>query len=229
MNIQACFKLNYGVYIVSSFLGEKINGQIANTVFQTTSEPITLAVSINKQNLTHEYISGSGVFAVSVLAQDAPMEFIGTFGFKCGRDIAKFEKVNYKRGITNAPIVLDHTIAYLEANVTTSIDIGTHTLFIGEVVNADLIAEGEPMTYAYYHLIKGGKTPPKAATYTREQQERKTAKYRARYICAICGYIYDPEKGDPDGNIPAGTPFEDIPDDWVCPVCGASKDQFEKE
>ena len=101
-----------------------------------------------------------------------------------------------------------------------------HTMFIGEVVAADVLKEGEPMTYAYYHQVKRGSTPKTAPLYIKEKKEAvsKMAKYR----CTICGYIYDPEKGDPDGNIEPGTPFEKLPDSWVCPVCGASKDRFEK-
>ncbi len=234
MNVKACFKLSYGVYIVTSLSGEKINGQIANTAFQTTSDPITIAVSINKGNLTHEYIEKSGVFTMSILAQDAPLTLIGTFGFKSGRDIDKFEHVRYKTGVTKAPIVLDNTVAYLEVKVTKQVELSTHTLFVGEVVEADVLSEGEPMTYAYYHEIKGGKTPRNAATYI-EERATATATSKAaedspvRYVCSVCGYVYDPEKGDPEGNIPAGTAFEDLPDEWTCPVCGASKDEFDKE
>ena len=231
MNVNACFKLSYGVYIVTSLSGEKINGQIANTAFQTTSDPITVAVSINKKNLTHEYISKSGVFTMSILAQDAPLTLIGTFGFKSGRDIDKFARVRYKTGVTKTPIVLDNTVAYLEVKVTKQMELSTHTLFVGEVVDADVLSDDEPMTYAYYHEIKKGKTPKNAATYIEEKATAKsqaTDDSMARYVCSVCGYVYDPEKGDPEENIPAGTAFEDLSDDWTCPVCGASKDEFDK-
>jgi flavin reductase (DIM6/NTAB) family NADH-FMN oxidoreductase RutF/rubredoxin len=213
--------------VVSSRKGDRFNGQIANTVFQITSDPPTVAVSINKQNLTHEFISESKVFVASILSRDMPLSLIGHFGFKSGRDIDKVKDVNYRLGDTKAPILLDHTLAYLEARVINQVDVGTHTVFIGELVGADVLKEGEPMTYAYYHEVKRGTTPKTAPSYIEERKE--VASRMAKYRCTVCGYIYDPELGDPDGDIKPGMPFEDIPDTWVCPVCGASKDQFEKE
>jgi flavin reductase (DIM6/NTAB) family NADH-FMN oxidoreductase RutF/rubredoxin len=226
MNLKALHTCSYGLYVVSSRKGDGLNGQIANTVFQITSDPPTVAVSINKQNLTHEFISESKVFVASILSSDAPLSLIGHFGFKSGRDVDKLKDINYKLGETKAPIILDHTIAYLEARVINQVDVGTHTIFIGELVGADVLTEGAPMTYAYYHEVKRGTTPKTAPTYIEERKEvaSKVAKYR----CTVCGYIYDPAQGDPDGGIKPGTPFEEIPDTWVCPVCGASKDQFEK-
>jgi flavin reductase (DIM6/NTAB) family NADH-FMN oxidoreductase RutF/rubredoxin len=227
MNPKALYKLGYGLYVVCSKKGDKLNGQIANTVFQITSEPPTIAVSINKNNLTHEFIKESKVLTVSVISQDTPLSFIGHFGFKSGRDIDKLKGINYKTGDARAPVVTDNALAYLEAKVIQEVDVGTHTIFIGELVDADVIKEGEPMTYAYYHQVKRGTTPKTAPSYVEEKKEEvpKAPKYR----CIICGYIYDPELGDPDGGIKPGTPFEEIPDDWVCPVCGAAKSDFEKE
>lgn len=225
MDIKTLYQVSYGMYVVASVKGDKFNGQISNTVFQITSEPPTVAVSINKQNLTHEFIRDSRVFAASILSQDTPLSFIGNFGFKSGRDIDKLAQVNYKVGKTGAPIVLDHTLGYLELKVINEVDVGTHTIFTGELVEAETLRSGEPMTYAYYHIVKGGTAPKTAPTYIKEE---KVVKKVAKYRCTVCGYIYDPEKGDPDGGIAPGTPFEEIPDDWVCPVCGASKDQFEQ-
>ncbi|MCD6567506.1 MAG: rubredoxin [Dehalococcoidia bacterium] len=227
MDTRALYKLSYGLYIVSSQkdAGGRLNGQIANTVFQVTSEPPTVAISINKQNLTHEFIHDSRVFAISILAKDTPLNFIGHFGFKSGRNIDKFDQVNYKLGKTGAPVVLDHTLSCLEAKLISEMDVGTHTIFTGELVEAENLISGEPMTYAYYHEVKRGMSPKTAPTYIKE--ERKMEK-PATYRCTVCGYIYDPTEGDPDGGIAPGTPFEDIPDDWVCPVCGVSKDMFEK-
>ncbi len=232
MDLKVLHLCSYGLYIVASKSNGKLNGQIANTVFQITSNPPTVAVSINKQNLTHELISASKVFTVSILSTEAPMTFIGKWGFKSGREVDKFKDTSYIVGKSGAPVVTDYALAFIEAKVTQTIDVGSHTLFIGEVTNAESIASGEPMTYAYYHDVKKGKTPEKAATFI---GERKTTKPEGdkmptkdlKYKCTICGYIYDPAKGDPDGGIPPGTPFEDLPDDWVCPVCGVGKDQFE--
>ena len=228
MNLKALRKVSYGMYVVTSHLDGRLNGQIANTVFQVTSEPATIAVSINKQNLTHEFIEKTGVFAVSILSKDAPLTLIGDFGFKSGRELDKFSSVNYKIGVTGSPVVLDSAIAFLEAEVINSLDVGTHTVFIGKIVNADVLSDDEPMTYAFYHLVKRGTSPKNAPTYIKEKPKEKEEKAVKKYRCKICGYIYDPEKGDPDGGIKPGTPFEEIPDDWVCPVCGASKDEFEE-
>ena len=225
--MKSLHKLSYGLYVVTSKKGDKLNGQIANTVFQVTSEPPTIAVSINKNNLTWEYIKDSGAFAVSVLCMDTPLSFIGRFGFKSGRDTNKFEGINYKFGETGAPIVTDNAVSYLEARVTKEMDVGTHTIFIGEVVAGEVLSELKCMTYEYYHEVKRGTTPKTAPSYVAERKEEKPK--MAKYRCTICGWIYDPEVGDPDGNIAPGIPFEKLPDTWVCPVCGADKTAFEKE
>jgi flavin reductase (DIM6/NTAB) family NADH-FMN oxidoreductase RutF/rubredoxin len=226
INLEALHDLSYGLYVVSSRKGDRFNGQIANTVFQVASGPPTIAVCINKQNLTHEFISESRVFAASVLSRDAPLQFIGLFGFKTGREVDKLKDINYRLGESGAPIIRDHSLAYLEARVINQIDVDTHTIFIGQLVGADVLKEGEPMTYAYYHQVKRGTTPKTAPSYHEERKE--TVSKMAKYRCTVCGYIYDPGVGDPDGGIKPGTPFEQIPDSWVCPICGASKDQFEK-
>ena len=228
MNPKTLHKISYGLYVVSSKKNNKINGQIANTVFQITSEPPTVAVSINKDNLTHEFIKESKVFTISVLSEDTPMKFIGHFGFKSGKDIDKFKDVNYRIGATNSPIVLDYTVAYFECEVINNLDVGTHTVFIGKVIDAEIINDKKPMTYDYYHKVKKGKAPKTAPTYISEEKNKKMeVKKMQKYVCSVCGYVYDPEVGDPDSGIEHGTPFEDIPDDWVCPVCGVSKDMFE--
>jgi len=200
MNLKALYALGYGLYVVCSKKDDKLNGQIANTVFQVCAEPPIIAVALNKQNLTNEFVSTSKVFTVSILSQDTPLSFIGGFGFRSGRDVDKLKGISYKLGETGAPIVLDNTLAYLEAKMINQV--------------------------AYYHQVKRGSTPKTAPVYIEEKKE--AAPKMAKYKCTICGYVYDPELGDPDGGIKPGTAFEKIPDDWVCPVCGASKDQFEK-
>jgi flavin reductase (DIM6/NTAB) family NADH-FMN oxidoreductase RutF/rubredoxin len=225
MDLSALFKLSYGVYVICSKKEDKINGQIANAVMQITSEPPTIAISINKQNLTHEYIKESKVFSIMILSQDTPLSFIGNFGFKSGREHNKFASVNFKIGITHSPIILDNSLGFIEAKVVKEIDGGTHTIFIGEIVDAGNLSPGEPMTYAYYHQVKRGTTPKTAATYIKAEPKPVSG---SKYRCTVCGYIYDPEKGDPDGRIAGGTSFENLPESWVCPVCGASKSQFEK-
>jgi flavin reductase (DIM6/NTAB) family NADH-FMN oxidoreductase RutF len=157
--------ITYGLYVVSSRLGDKMNGQIVNTVFQVTSEPPCIGVSINKQNLTHEYISKSGIFSVSILDESTPMTFIGLFGFKSGRDVDKLCDVTYQKGIDDCPIVTEHALGILEVKVINKLDVGTHTLFIGKVINGKVLREGVPMTYAFYHQVKRGKAPKTAPTY----------------------------------------------------------------
>ncbi len=168
MNARALHKLSYGLYVVTSKKNDRLNGQIANAVIQVTSEPPTIAASINRSNLTWEYIKSSRVFAVSVLCEDTPMVFIGRFGFRSGRDANKFEGIDYRIGETGAPIVLENAVAFMEVRVTQEIDAGTHTIFVGELVDADVISDKTCLTYEHYHQIKGGKTPKAAATYIEE-------------------------------------------------------------
>lgn len=228
MDPKTFHKVSYGLYVISSLKEKQFNGQIANTVFQISSDPATIAVSINKNNLTHEFIKESKVFTVSILSQNAPMNLIGNFGFKSGRELEKFKEASYKIGTTGAPILLDHTLGYMEAELINSIDVETHTVFIGKVIEGEILNNEEPMTYAYYHQVKRGTAPKTAPTYIEEKtDEIKNEISGKKYKCSVCGYIYDPAKGDPDSGIAPGTAFEDIPDDWVCPICGVSKDQFE--
>ena len=165
MNVNALNKLGYGMYVIGAYQGDRLNGQVANTVFQITSEPPTIAVSINKSNLTHEFIKATGVFTASILCQATPLAFIGGFGFKSGRDTDKLENKNYKIGETKAPIFLDHATAYLEAKVTKDVDVGTHTIFIGKIVAAEVLTEDTCMTYDFYHQVKKGTTPKTAPSY----------------------------------------------------------------
>ncbi len=175
MNLQALYRISYGLYIVTSVKkegngrdGRKYNGMIANTVFQVSSDPILVAACINKENLTHQYIKDSGVFAASVLAKDTPLTFIGMFGFRSGRDYNKFQKINYKIGKTGVPIVLDNAVAYVEAKVVKEMDVNSHTLFVGELVDAEVLDDKEVMTYEHYHFIKGGKSPKTATVYLQD-------------------------------------------------------------
>lgn len=169
MNSQALFQLCYGVYIVSSTMDKKHNGQIANTVFQISAEPATIGISINKNNLTHEYLQSSKKFSISVMEQDTPMTFIGKFGFKSGRDIDKFADTAYKIGTSGVPVVTDYATAYLELEVINTLDVFTHTVFIGKLLDAELLTHADPMTYAYYHTVKKGLSPKTAPTYIKPQ------------------------------------------------------------
>lgn len=231
LDLDALFNLSYGMCIVSSHKQGRFNGCIVNTVFQVLPEPPMVAVSISRENLTHEYVAHSRAFAVSILAEETPMQFMGKFGFRSGRDIDKFDGVNYRTGITGGPIVLDNTVAFIEARVTERIKLETHTLFIGEIIACQTIDESQvPMTYTYYRDVKHGRTPKTAATYHEVKtgtETREGADKMKKYKCLICGYVYDPAVGDPDSGVETGTAFEDLPDDWVCPECGVGKDEFD--
>jgi ferric-chelate reductase [NAD(P)H] len=161
--------LSYGLYIVTSRDGKRLNGQVVNTVIQVTSEPPRLGVIINKKNLTHEFIRKSKVFGVTVLEESVPMPFIGLFGFKSGREIDKFSTVKFKEGATGCPLVVEHTLSVLEAEVVDEIDLGSHTIFIGDAVNSEVIKSGRPLTYQFYHEVLRGNSPKNAPTYVKEK------------------------------------------------------------
>ncbi len=227
MNTKALHKISYGLYAIgaSDKEGSRMNAQIANTVIQVCSQPPTIAVCLNKENLTHDLIMDSKAFSVSVLAQDTALNFIGALGFKSGKNEDKLKDIDYGLDVTGAPVINENAVATIEAKVISATDAGTtHTMFIGEVVAAELLRPEEPMTYAYYQEVKRGTTPKTAPSY----QENKTDNEMPKYECNVCGYIYDPELGDPESNIKPGTLFEDLPDDWHCPVCGAGKKAFKK-
>lgn len=233
MDQKALWPISYGIYIISSCTDGKVGGQICNTVTQTSAEPPKVLAAINKQNYTHEIITESRAFVVTVLSEDTPLAFIGRFGFRSGRDFDKFEGVRTEKGVTGCPVVLDHAVSVFEARVYGTADAGTHTVFLADVVAGRMVDEQRPMTYARYHAMKG-KAPRTAPTYRDEAssggaEEEKKGEGMKRYVCNVCGYVYDPADGDPDGGIEPGTAFEGLPDDWVCPVCGAEKSEFSPE
>ncbi|MCK4870995.1 MAG: flavin reductase [Gammaproteobacteria bacterium] len=165
MDEQALFKIQYGMYIVSSKNEEAINGQIATTVMQVTNDPIKIAICLSKNTYTHEMVKQSQVFGVSVLAQDTPMTFIGRFGFKSGREFEKCKDISYETNITGVPLFLEHTVMILEAKVLSSMDIGTHTIYVGELLSSKQLNNNKAMTYEYYHTVFRGKSPENAPTH----------------------------------------------------------------
>ena len=229
MNKNALHKISYGMYILTSKNEDKVNGQIVNAVLQLTSEPTTIGVCVNQNNLTHEFIEKSRVFTISVLSEDAPMNLIGNFGYKSGRDTDKFEEISCSTGENRCPTVLDSVVACLELELISQMDMGSHTLFVGKVVNGDILSDENPMTYAYYHNVRGGRSPKSAPHYVEADIRTEGAGRMNRHVCKVCGYVYTPEEGDEDAGIKPGTVFEDLPDDWICPTCGVSKDEFEKQ
>ncbi len=165
LNRKVFESLSYGLFIVTSRNNNRLNGQIVNTVIQVTSDPPRVAVIINKKNLTHEYISQSQLFGVSVLEETAPFAFFGPFGFRSGRDYDKLSKIEYKEGTTGCPLVTQNTLSVLEARIIERIDVGTHTVFIGDVVSSEVLKDGNPLTYRYYRENLKGKSSPNSPTY----------------------------------------------------------------
>ena len=222
IDFNALFKVSYGLYIVSSGSREHGNGYISNTVFQVTAEPPLFASCCSKDNHTAELIKASGFFSVSVLKQDAAANTIGTFGYRSGKDTDKLVDMDVRYGETGVPIVLNDAIAILEFRVNDTIDLGTHLMFIGELIHAEILDdEAEPLSYLYYRTVKKGTAPKNAPTYIEKSKlEKKSESEFARYKCPVCGYIYDEAKEE--------IKFNDLPDDWICPVCGEGKSDFIK-
>jgi flavin reductase (DIM6/NTAB) family NADH-FMN oxidoreductase RutF/rubredoxin len=229
MNYEAFYKISYGLYAVCSKSGSKLNGYISNTVFQVTSDPPQFAVSCSKNNFTANLIEQSKAFSFSVMEKETNQSIIGSFGYKSGKDTDKFKDVKYKTGKTGSPVLLENAIAWFDCRVVKSLDMGSHILFIGELVDSELcMPVKDPMTYAYFREFRKGKAPKNAPTYINENPEKTQVKEKKadKYYCPACGYVYDPQIGDPDSGIAPGTRFEDIPDDWICPTCGTEKRDF---
>ena len=234
MNIETYFKISYGLYIVTTLSGNKKGGYISNTLFQVTATPPQFAISCNKDNYAADLIKQSGVFGFSVLSEKAKPALIGNFGYKSGRDFDKFVGVNYFNGRSGIPIITDSSVAWFECKVKQFFEVGTHLLFIGEVVDNGIIEEkGKPLTYSYYREVLKGYSPKNAPTYIeKEKIEALSTDIKQKsdvWQCQLCHYEYESVKGDPISGISAGTSFLDLPDDWVCPICGAAKSLFEKE
>lgn len=214
MNKNAFRQLSYGVYVVSTWDNGRPTGCTANSAMQITSEPATIAVSINHDNYTNKCIQESGRFAISILGENSAPSTIGVFGFKSGRDHNKFDEVEMAvKGYM--PVIAD-ACAYITCEVVDKMETSTHTVFLGKVLDADMLKEDDPMTYAYYHNVIKGKSPKNAPTYIAE--ETVEAPTKEKYVCSVCGYEYDGE-----------VPFEELPEDYKCPVCKQPKSVFVKK
>ena len=208
---QVFRNISYGMYLVTTN-NKKKNGCIINTLTQITSENPIISISINKNNFTNNEIKESKKFAVSILSIDTDSEVISNFGYKTGNEVDKFESVEYEE-ISNLPVITKNMVSYLICEVINVIDCETHDIFLGRVIKTKNINNIEPMTYKYYHEVRKGTSPKNAPTFIEEKKEDA-------YRCTICGYIYD--------NAKEKVKFEDLPDDWKCPMCGVGKDMFEK-
>lgn len=207
MDTKAFQKMSYGLYLVSSNCDGKTGGCVVNTLMQVTSKPLQVTLTINKDNYTTSIIEKSGYFEGVALSQEATMELIRAFGFQSSKDKNKFEGFETEIDCHDIPYVCEQVVARYTCKVKSSMDVGTHKVFLAEIDDAEVLDKDEPpMTYAYYHSVKKGVTPPKASSYIPE--EKKTG-----YRCQICGYI-----------LAADT----IPKDYVCPVCGNGREQFVK-
>lgn len=230
IDIHSFFTLSYGLYIVTSGDKNSANGFIANSAFQVTAEPSVIAISCNKDNLTHSFLSSSRKFALSVLSRDASAGIITDFGYKSGKDFDKLSGKKVIYGETGVPIVTEHCVSWIECKIIDTHDIGTHVMFFGEVVASGMLNDTTPcMTYDYYRNVIKGAAPKNAPTYVdkallEKKPENETS--GKEYKCNVCGYIYNEADGDPTQGIPPGTPFSQLPDDWVCPLCRTGKEDF---
>ncbi|MDR1741127.1 MAG: flavin reductase family protein [Synergistaceae bacterium] len=161
---KALFSFSYGLYVVGTEFEGKLNAQVADAVMQLTSSPVCLAACLNKANYTAELLAKGGRFSISVLSEDAPMPFIGVFGFRSGRVFDKFANVapDAWHKSDGVPVVTAHSVAAVEAEVVKVEDVETHMLFIGRVTSASVLSEARPLTYADYHKVKKGKSPANA-------------------------------------------------------------------
>lgn len=234
MNYETFFKITYGLYIISSEFNEIKNGYIGNTAFQVTAEPPKIAISCNKDNYTCELIEKSEQFSISVLNETTKPQTIGLFGYKSGKEINKFSDIQHTISAQGTPIVTEDTIVWFDCKVKQKMDVGSHIVFVGEIIENNLIDSKEnPLTYAFYREVKNGEAPKNAPTYINKAKIddpkiiSKSKKHK-KFRCLACGYIYDPAAGDPENGINAGTLFSELLDDWCCPTCGSPKSMFEE-
>jgi len=214
MDLDIFKKISYGMYIVSTSFNNKNFGCIVNSVVQITSSNPIISISINKNNYTNKIIKETKKLALSILSNNTSKDIISKFGFYTSETTDKFLDVNYEM-IENIPVVNEDICGYLIGNVIDIIDCETHDIFLVRVEIKKVLNDLIPMTYEYYQTNLKGSSPKNAPTYIEKKIDGNGKKYK----CIICGHIYD----DSIEKIK----FEDLPDDWKCPVCGVSKDKFE--
>ena len=192
------FKLSYGLFVLTAKDGGKDNGCIINTVQQVTSTPNRISIAVNKQNYTHDMILKTGIFNVSVLTEETPFEVFKHFGFQSGRDVDKFASCTEDvRSENGLKYLPKYCNAVMSGKVIQTVDCGTHTLFIADVTFAQVLSDAPSVTYEYYFA----NIKPKP-----QKSEKK------KYVCKICGYVYE---GD------------ELPADFVCPLCKHGAEDFE--
>lgn len=201
-NSNAMFKIPYGLYILTASDNGKDNGCIINTVMQVTSSPNRIAIAVNKANFTHDMIVSSGIFNVSILTQETPMYVFEHFGFQSGKNTDKFanSKTTPFRSSNGVVYVPGYANAVLSAKVIAMADLGSHTVFTAEITETVVLSDAPTLTYDYYQKnIKPKKQKPSAQ--------------KSGYVCKICGYVYE---GD------------NLPPDFICPICKHGAEDFEK-
>jgi flavin reductase (DIM6/NTAB) family NADH-FMN oxidoreductase RutF len=204
MNTKAMYALSYGLFVVSTKVGDKDNGCITNTAIQVTSDPNQIALAVNCANYTNELMKEAGIFNISVISEEADFELFKRFGFQSGRDVDKYAGFNdFARTDNGLTYVTKGTNAFLSAKITKQVELGTHTLFIAEVTDMDVLSQVPSATYSYSQ--SNIKPKPEAVGETKTGQ--------TIWRCRICGYEY------------VG---EEMPDDFICPICKHPKSDFEK-
>ena len=204
MDKKAMYKLSYGLFVLTAREGEQDNGCIINTAIQAASEPNQMSICVSKLNHTHDMIQRTGVFNVSVLSQHAGFGLFKHFGFQSGRDVNKFETFDgYARGANGLCYITEGTNAYFSVKVTKSEDLGSHTMFLGEITDMEVLSDAASATYEYY--LNHIKPKPQAAGTAENGQ--------TIWRCTICGYEY------------VG---EELPEDYICPLCKHPASDFEK-
>ena len=206
-NTKAMYKLSYGLFVCTAVKGDKMNGCIINTAIQAASEPNTITIAVNKANYTHDLIRETGRCNISVISKEAKFDLFKHFGFQSGRDVNKFgddyPKSAYEIAENGIPYITEGTNAYFSLKVKQEVDLGSHTMFVCEPEFMTVLADAGSCTYEYYQSEIKPK-PEKVGT---------TPKGETVWRCRICGYEY------------VG---EDLPDDFICPICKHGKDDFEK-
>lgn len=204
MNKKAMYKLSYGLFVLTAKEDGKDNGCIINTAVQAASEPNQLSICINKANYTHDMIMRTEEFNVSTINQNADFELFKHFGFQSGKESNKFENfLNFKRSKNGISYITKGINSYISVKVNKTVDLGSHTMFIGEITDMDVLNDIPSATYEYY--LNNIKPKPEAVGTTNDGQ--------TIWRCTICGYEY------------VG---EELPDDFVCPLCKHPASDFEK-
>lgn len=202
MNQKALYNLSYGVFVLAAKAGDRVNGCITNTCMQVANSPTRVAVSVINANYTCDLVKEGGVFCLTLLDKTCTMETIRHFGLQSGREVDKFGMMRPRLDKNGVPYLGWQSCGYLSCRVLSSQDLGSHTLFIAEVEDAEVLSGEEPLTYAYYQNVLKPKPQPKA------EPEKKIVGWR----CKICKYVYEgPE----------------LPADFVCPLCGHPAEDFE--